>query len=169
MERIDRFNFVQLNPKNDLAWGVLGRAFAKNDQPNEAIDAYAEAVRLNPKDAKICLSLAYLHNEVKKYNAAIEACNKALQINPKSPEAMTIKGESFLYIGLLNNADISFQEAIRLNPEYAWAWYRKGIVHTYRQSPREVRNVYERLKILNPKLADQFSEQVMLPFLQQTQ
>ncbi len=69
------------------------------------------------------------------------------------------------YTGLnqLDQANKNYREALRINPEYANAWYGLGITY-YRQGKRDkVREIYQTLRKLDPAKAEQYFNTLILP------
>jgi len=55
------------------------------------------------------------------------------------------------------------QEALRLKPDYAEAWYNLGITYALQGSRSKVTQVYEKLKTLDRERADEFFQKIVLP------
>lgn len=57
--RIEQFRFMaEANPKDELAFFSLGRAYLENGQSGEAVDALKKVIELNPKMSKAYQLLA---------------------------------------------------------------------------------------------------------------
>ena len=50
----------------------------------------------------------------------------------------------------------AFREALRINPEYAKAWFGLGLAYRESGQSERVREVYERLKAIDPAAAEEF-------------
>lgn len=69
----------------------------------------------------------------KQGDAALSAIDRALDINPDSSLAHTIQG--VVYSSLLHRLDdgeLSFEHALRSNPNQSLAWLQKGCLHAFR-------------------------------------
>ncbi len=108
---------VQDDPKNPELWGGLGRIYDKLNQPDKAIDAFAKAAELAPKDfgSQFNLGLLYikkgdaLNNELNQtnftsqaeYNSSLDKVNavyakaipvleRALELQPNEPSTVEL-------------------------------------------------------------------------------
>ena len=66
-------------------------------------------------------------------------------------------------LGQYDQAVSAYKEAIRLKPDSGEDWYGLGWVYNQEGQRSEVMKVYERLKTLDPKLADEFFKAAVLP------
>lgn len=57
----------------------------------------------------------------------------------------------------------AFQQALRLDPEYAKAWYGLGLAYAVMGHRDQVMEVYRRLKGLDAALAEEFFQKTVLP------
>ncbi len=55
------------------------------------------------------------------------------------------------------------QKALRIDPEYARAWYNLGIAHYSTNQQGKVIESYQRLKKIDSALADEFFNKFVLP------
>ena len=78
------------NPQEGLAraWQALGRV-AESTDPQQALTAYAEAAKLNPKDAEPHLYAAKLYQRQNHLDEAAREYQAAAEIDPKSQEALS--------------------------------------------------------------------------------
>jgi tetratricopeptide (TPR) repeat protein len=77
------------NPEEGLAraWQSLGRVEEDSD-PQQALAAYSEAAKLNPKTAQPHLSAGILLEKQNDLDAAVREFRLAAELDPKSPEAL---------------------------------------------------------------------------------
>lgn len=69
-------------------YALKGEALEGLDRSREAISAYEEAVRINPKDGKSLLALARLHEQFDQTNDAIKILRQIVnKVDPKNHEA----------------------------------------------------------------------------------
>ena len=97
-----------------------------NDQEFlQAIEAFQEAVQINPdsKDANFNLGVTYC--KLGKYEQAIPYFLKNIEITPEAVDAHYSLGVAYGSMGQKEKARKSFQEAIRLDPDYIKA--RQGL------------------------------------------
>ena len=83
------------NPRDDLAWQLLGDLRASLGQPQEAVAAWTRAVELNPNDriAQRLLGFAY-HDWLAQAADARAHLSRAVQMDPNDAEAVIALAES---------------------------------------------------------------------------
>jgi len=118
------------------AWIGKGTALAKLGRLNESMEAFDEAIKLNPQNAAfVWLSKGEALNESGRYNEAVKAYDEVIELSPKSNEALIAhafgsKGDALLAWGKYEEAVKAYDEAIDqypLEPMGAQVWHRKGI------------------------------------------
>ena len=85
-----------------------------------------------------------------------EEVKKAIELNPKLVEAHIVMGELFLLWPTPTEGDpvASFKEALRLDPDNAWAHYGLGMLHSKSGNHEGLIRQYNILKKLDSELAD---------------
>jgi tetratricopeptide (TPR) repeat protein len=73
---------VDQNPKDDVAWFNLGRAYNKLNEDEDAEKALKQAVKLKPDDTEYQTELGEILNKLAKYGEAAGALKKAIEIDP---------------------------------------------------------------------------------------
>ena len=96
---------VQLKPTNGKYHNNLGQAYAKSGKPQEALAEYTAAAQADPTDA----ALYY-------FNLGAILTNQATSESNAATKAKDIE-----------EANTAFDKAIAAKPDYAEAWYQKGI------------------------------------------
>lgn len=91
---------------------------------------------------------------------AIEAYQQAVRINPDSDKAWTQIGLACYHTKQYDTAKEAFQQVIRIKPNDTEAWWRLGFIYFLFGENENVERVYNRLKTLNPDMADEFNEVV---------
>ncbi len=115
-----------------------GMTYLEQGDYRKAIDAFDEAIGLDPRDA-----IAYYNRGVAYYSLdrseqvrggldlyqlAIQDFNDAIRLNPQA-DAYYSRGVAYRKLGQFERAIEDFDEAIRLNPQYAEAYYNRGGVY----------------------------------------
>ncbi len=127
----DLIEAVELNPEEPTYQHLLGLTYFSKRMYNEAVVHYKEAVRLDPEyaDAHVNLGVAYLRLE--RWDDAIVHFNKALEnVFYRTPEmALYNLGSAYYGKGDYIRAVEYFKEAVRVDPEYAFAYNNLGLAY----------------------------------------
>jgi tetratricopeptide (TPR) repeat protein len=121
--------------KTKEQWMEEGNRFRDLKQYSEALAAYDEALRLDPKDAFAYSNKGYVLDELKQYEEGLAACEQAIRLNPKDAAAYTNKGWALDEFRRYEEALAAYEQAIRLDPNNALAYNNKG--HALRALNRE--------------------------------
>lgn len=81
-----------------------------------AIQAYTEAIQVNPKNPNLYLSLARLQVNNKAYEEALTNTENALLLNPNNSSAHALRGNILGYMGDYLLAESAINTALELDP-----------------------------------------------------
>ncbi|MBL7186838.1 MAG: tetratricopeptide repeat protein [Phycisphaerae bacterium] len=111
---------VKLDPKNAIAYSVLGLAHQVLGNHQEAIDAFMKSVELNPDLGRsVCGLLGDSLKAVGKYDKAVGAYLNALAIGPSKVSAYTSLGACSVRLGNYEEAARYYKQVIELKPDSA--------------------------------------------------
>jgi tetratricopeptide (TPR) repeat protein len=79
--------WLDANPKDDVAYFNLGRAYTKLLKDNQAEDSFRQAVKLKPDDTEYQTELGAVLIKLAKYYEAIGPLKKALELDPTNSRA----------------------------------------------------------------------------------
>jgi tetratricopeptide (TPR) repeat protein len=105
------------DPKDFVAWTLLGAVYAKLNRPGEASDAYRRALVENKEYLTAWLDLGSLHLAQKSYVELLRLMAQALRLRPDSAKANYLAGEAYLGLKQGNYAAAFLNEALRLDPD----------------------------------------------------
>ncbi len=86
------------------AYNNLGLLYANKGQFQNGIDAYENALKLNPKSYTAWHQLGKLASSNANFTKSIEAFGKAIELNPKFPEAYQGLGSAYYMDGNMTSA-----------------------------------------------------------------
>jgi tetratricopeptide (TPR) repeat protein len=121
-------------------WVAQGdKSYSAHDYAGAA-SAYANAVRLNPKDAQTLVKLSVSRNQIGRLRDALVAADAAIKLNPALAEAHAERAYALKRLGeqqpgatggkdRFTAAVASYKEAIRLKPTYGPAHLGLGDVY----------------------------------------
>ena len=108
------------------AWFSVGYLNAKENNLEEAIDAYSRSIRFNENLVEAYNNRGVAKDYLRKFEAAIEDFNRALELKPDDADVYSNRGASRRSLGQHQAAIADYDEAIRLNPNNALAYYNRG-------------------------------------------
>ena len=91
----------------------------------EAIDAYEQSLKHDPRQAETLSNLGFCHRKLKHYSRAVSAYKDALDINPDLAEAHEYLGEAYAEMGKLALAEREYKTLLKLDPDEANELRRK--------------------------------------------
>lgn len=111
-DAVRMFNeIVQKDPKDHVAWMLIGTVYYGNKKMSEARRAYSKAIELKPDYFLAYLNFGKLEMSEKAYDKAVGALTRAVEIDANSADANHLLGESLLQmkkgslaVGFLNRA-----------------------------------------------------------------
>ena len=111
--------WTQTEPGNDLAWYILGGAYANLGRHREAIEAYREVLRLKPDDAMAWYNLGFAYGKLGRYREEIEAYRESLRLKPDDASAWNNLAVTYFILGNRSAALEAVKELRRYNPQKA--------------------------------------------------
>lgn len=119
---------VSITADNVLAHNNLAVALEMQGRFDEAVSHYSEALRLDPKIAKLRNNLGAVLIKQHRFEEAVFHFSEALRIEPDYAEAHYNLGIATGEQGKAQEAVGHFSEALRIDPEYAAAHHRLGLI-----------------------------------------
>ena len=88
---------VAQNPKDVQAWISLGNDYFDSKQPQAAIDAYANALALDPKNPDVLTDQGVMYRDLGQYDKAVANFLKANQVAPSHMQSLFNAGVVYAY------------------------------------------------------------------------
>jgi tetratricopeptide (TPR) repeat protein len=104
-----------------------GRERADQGDFRGALEAFDEAIRLDPNDALTWVRRGYVKNNLGDHRGALADCEEAIRLDPTHGLKWMNRGISKSNLGHYQAAIADHDEAIRLDPGLAYAWVSRGI------------------------------------------
>jgi Flp pilus assembly protein TadD len=82
-----------------VGWFNGGYTLMISDLYDEAIEAFNEAIELDPNLAGFYTMRGYCYSRIEKYKEALDDLNKAVELDPEDPQNYTLRGAVFGIIG----------------------------------------------------------------------
>jgi len=122
---------LRRDPKIMDAQITLGNWLLRLRKPDEAAEAFKQALALKPDDDIALGNLASVlmaHGKQQDALAALDVFRTALRVNPKNPQSWFQLARLYLDMGRLDEARGSFTEALAANPKQAAALNGLGAI-----------------------------------------
>ena len=128
---------VQLDPAYVKGYDQLGLCYAGLNQPEEAVRAFREAIRLNQRQSRQspwpAMNLGTLLLRMERLDEAESSLRDSLSIDPRFPTAHLRLGQVLEKKDRLDEAMAEWREAARLDPTYPEPHYALARVYRGRQ------------------------------------
>jgi tetratricopeptide (TPR) repeat protein len=142
-------------------WGVVAAyAWVRHGDYPKATSALARVIQRNPEDIGAWNLLGESQRRAGQPGQAIRTLERASAIGRTSFVTFFLLGEAYRDANRLDRAMSAYREAARLEPEFARAWFELGAAYVRLGERDEVPVVLERLKKLDPMLAEELKNRV---------
>ena len=96
---------------------LLGRAYGKLDQSDQAISAYQRSIVLDPEKAAPHLQMGWTYRQLGEDELALDTFEQARELEPENPAAYSGLGYTFRRLQKHSEALVVFQKWARLDPD----------------------------------------------------
>lgn len=135
--------------------GLFGGASPSPAQEKrDEITRLEEALRADPQNLEILISLGNKYYDTSQYEQAIKYYSRALTIDPKNVDVRVDIGSSYFSLKQYDKALETFKTATEINPNHVNAWYNLGVVYKAKGDVAGTRLAWERFLALKPKGAE---------------
>lgn len=131
-----------------------GDNFAFEGRYMEAINAYNQALELQPYLADTWNNRGVVLTRLQRYQEALGSYEQATQIRADYGDAWNNRGVVLLELHEYEEALNCYEQAIKVKPDYADAWNNRGVVLAKLQKYREAINSYNQALAINNEHAD---------------
>ena len=107
---------IEINPKNDFAWGDRGLMLDKQGRKNEALESFSRALEINSSNSITWHNKGLTLMRSNKLSESIECFDKAIEIDAKYAKAWYNRGRAMSMLGKTNESQTSFDTSKKLDP-----------------------------------------------------
>src|SRR5689334_6043191 len=110
---------LKSNPNDPQGWTMLARSYSSMEKYSDAVNAYAKATELNPKDADLLAEYAFVTGMAggkTLEGKPSELINRALKIDPENPKALQLAGSAAFEAKDYNKAIAYWQRVLKKVP-----------------------------------------------------
>ncbi len=111
-----------------VEWYRKGRKLAVKKEYKAALEAYDEAIALNPEHANAWANRCWALNKLEQYESALVACDRALEIVPNHSWAMGRKALALFELERLEEALQTLDRSLSIRSRDYWSWGLRGRV-----------------------------------------
>jgi tetratricopeptide (TPR) repeat protein len=145
---------VRAQDPPDAAWfQQQGDRLFQARKLEAAAEAYQQAIKLQPNNAKANAGLGFAYAAMGRYPQAVEAFKQAIRLQPDSPWAYGGLGTAYHMLRRYQESKDAYQQAIRRKPDFAEAHYGLGRTYLMLGDRDGAVEEYRVLKNLDPKSA----------------
>jgi len=135
---------------DDVSWVRAGRESGKVGGYQEAARKYAEALRINPNNARAHAGLGMMLVMQKRLAEATLHFRTAVQLQPDYADAHYNLAMALEKAGVLDTALSEFSAAVRLDPRHSLAWQCLGNIHHRKGAMDSALACYRRVILIVP-------------------
>lgn len=123
---------IQQNPGDASIYCRMGETYFRLHQYSKAIESCKKAIQLDPEMENAYKISANIYSATGDYANALQMYAKSSSLDPDDPENYLALGVICYHLNHLDYAVKSFETAIQINPNYAYAYYNLGCVYQYK-------------------------------------
>jgi tetratricopeptide (TPR) repeat protein len=142
-----------LNAETVDSYIEKGNEYVKNENFNEAIECYTEALKSLPNDAQIHYNLGVAYGRNGMWDKAIQAFEKVSELNPNHTNNYYNLGIAYGNIGKWNLAYKTFKKLVQLQPKDSDAHYNIALIGVVLNDKKIIEEEYKILGKIAPDLA----------------
>ncbi|CBN55517.1 MULTISPECIES: tetratricopeptide repeat protein [Kamptonema] len=128
---IQEFTPVKYGDRKQLMSGSdyakQGDAYFFENRYEEAVDAYNQALQIQPDLADTWNNRGVVLTRMQRYQEAIDSYEQATKLRPNYPDAWNNRGVVLLEMQQLSEAIACYEQAIQAKADYADAWNNRGV------------------------------------------
>jgi tetratricopeptide (TPR) repeat protein len=143
--------WVQASKENPLAWISLGYIFATQNRKEDAVEAYRQALKINPEDSFAWNGLGWVFGLLDRPQDAVQALRQGLKIYPDDSRCWTTLG--YVYSHKMNLPELAaeaYQQALRIDPENSDIWRSLAFVYQILDRPMDSIEAYRKTLGIDP-------------------
>ena len=103
-----------------------GQAWIKAGNPQRALYAQNEGLKLNPKDVQLLIDRALTYGASGMYFEALDDLNVAVEIVPDDPDVYAMRAAAYRQLETLDLAEENIEQALKISPSHPGALLERG-------------------------------------------
>ena len=152
---------LEIKPNYVDARNARGSIYIFMNKPEDAIQDFNMALKLDPNHFTAYFNRGNVYKNKKMYEHAINDYNKFFEINPNIPPAnlatvYRYRAECYIHTGNFFKVIEDYSTAIELDPDFALAYYNRGIINLQLQNYYKVKSDFTTAKNLGMDIITTF-------------
>jgi len=103
-----------------------GQAWVKAGNPQRALYAQNQGLKLNPKDVQLLIDRAMTYGTSGMYFEALDDLNVAAELTPDDPEVYAMRAAAYRQLETPDLAEENINQALKLSPSHPGALLERG-------------------------------------------
>ncbi|MGA2070269.1 MAG: tetratricopeptide repeat protein [Sedimentisphaerales bacterium] len=120
---------AEVSQNNYLAYSDLGAALNSMGRYQDAIEAYKQAIKINPYFADAFVGLGITYGKLDQWQNEVETYKQAIKLKPGYANAYYNLGIAYKDLGRLEDAMEAWKQAVKNKPDYAEAYNNLGVTY----------------------------------------
>ena len=142
--------WVDAQPKSNIAWFSLAISHTKKQQFLLAVQAYQKAILINTEHAQSWSNLAGVYGDMQHYVKAIEAYQSALRLNPESAVLWYNLAVAYDNTKQYQKSINAYVQTLRISPESTNAWINLGSAYSDTKQYTKAIEAYQEVVRISP-------------------
>lgn len=131
----------------------LGQVLTEQEQWEEAIAAYQEAIQLQPQWVEPRQAIGEIFLKLEQWQEAISCYQQLIEIQPNIAQFHHNLGDALSKLERWEDAVSAYQKSIQLNPEFSWSYNNLGDALLKLEQWENAASAYKRAIALKPDFA----------------
>lgn len=103
-----------------------GQAWIKSGNPQRALYAQNQGLKLNPKDVELLIDRALTYGASGMYFESLDDLNAAIDLAPGNPDVYAMRAAAYRQLENLDLAEDNIEQALKLSPSHPGALLERG-------------------------------------------
>jgi len=129
---------------------AMAKIFERRGALHEAEVFYKHAIEVSPRDLDALLSLGWLQFSSQRYEDALKTLDAAAALDTSMPEISLARGDVYLALGRLPEAEAQYRDGISKAPQAAQGYHGLGLIALSHGDRAAARSWFEQALKANP-------------------
>ena len=147
---------VRINPDYSSAWYKLATIYRQNGQFDNALSSLQQVTRINPANESAWILMGYVYGKLGQQAKQLGAYLEAIRVDQYSDDAYVCLGIAYGDARREAEEADAYRQALNIHPDEISALFNLGHYFLRQGEKQKGMACYERLKVLDQKLASIF-------------